>query len=70
MTVRDHLVEPITLRRGLTGAKPVAFNRWVLDLLGYVKGDEVVDLFPGTGGMGAVVDAAIGDVGLFEMEAF
>ena len=50
---RDHLSEPITLRRGLTGAKPARFNRWVLDLLGYVDGDEVVDLFPGTAGMEA-----------------
>jgi hypothetical protein len=49
---RDFLIEPITLRRGLTGAKPDEFNRWVLDLLGYVDGDEVEDLFPGTAGMG------------------
>jgi hypothetical protein len=48
---RDHLSEGITLQRGLTGAKPARFNRWVLDLLGYVDGDEFIDLFPGTGGM-------------------
>ena len=36
---------------GFIGAKPQAFNRWVSDLLGYVDGDELVDLFPGTGGM-------------------
>jgi hypothetical protein len=52
---RDHLAEPITLQRGLTGAKPARFNRWVLDLLGYMPGDEVTDLFPGTGSMGAAV---------------
>lgn len=52
---RDHLAEPITLQRGLTGAKPDRFNRWVLDLLGYVDGDEMTDLFPGTGGMGRVL---------------
>ena len=50
---RDHLSEPITLKKGLTGAKPARFNRWILDLLGYVDGDEVHDLFPGTGGMAA-----------------
>jgi hypothetical protein len=49
---RDHLAEPITLRRGLTGAKPERFCRWVLDLLGWVPGE---DLFPGTGVMGRVV---------------
>lgn len=36
---RDHLAEPITLRKGLTGAKPERFCRWVADLLGYVEGD-------------------------------
>jgi len=48
---RDHLAAPITMRRGLTGAKPDRFNRWILDLLGYVEGDAVDDLFPGTNGM-------------------
>jgi len=48
---RDHFAESITLKRGLTGAKPERFNRWILDLLGYVEGDHLVDLFPGTGGM-------------------
>ena len=52
---RDHLAEPIALRKGLTGAKPDRFCRWVLDLLGYCQGDEVDDLFPGTGVMGRVV---------------
>jgi hypothetical protein len=51
---RDYLAEPITLQRGLTGAKPARFCRWVLDLLGYVDGDTVDDLFPGTGVMGLV----------------
>ena len=52
---RDHLAEPITLRKGLTGAKPQRFCRWTLDLMGYVQGDEVDDLYPGTGIMGRVV---------------
>ncbi len=49
---RDHLSEPIQLRAGLTGAKPARFCRWILDLLGYVEGDEMTDLFPGTNAMG------------------
>jgi hypothetical protein len=49
---RDHLAEPITLKKGLTGAKPERFCRWIADLLGYVQGDELVDLYPGTGIMG------------------
>ena len=56
---RDHLTtdepealrESITMRRGLTGTKPAAFNVWVLKLLGYIPGDQLVDLFPGTNGM-------------------
>ncbi len=35
----------------LRGSKPKAFNRWVLALLGYEPGDDVTDLFPGTGGL-------------------
>jgi hypothetical protein len=48
------LAEPITLKKGLTGAKPEAFCAWVLDLLNVQAGDEVADLFPGTGVMGRI----------------
>jgi len=49
---RDHLSEPIQLKAGLTGAKPQRFNRWVLDMLGFIDGiDTLDDLFPGTAGM-------------------
>lgn len=72
-TVRDRFSKEITLKRGLTGAKPEAFCRWVLELLGYVTGDEVDDLFPGTGIMGRVVDglASLGHdaLPLFGVEA-
>lgn len=50
-TVRDFCSANITMQKGLPGAKPLEFNRWVLGLLGAKPGDEVVDLFPGTGGM-------------------
>jgi len=53
-TVRDWLAESITLRRGLTGAKPERFCRWILSVLNAQPGDEVVDIFPGTGVMGRV----------------
>jgi hypothetical protein len=33
------------------GSKPPRFCRWVLDLLGYIDGDTVDDLFPGKGVM-------------------
>ena len=34
------------------GAKPAEFAWWLFDLLGALPGDELVDLFPGSGGVG------------------
>lgn len=51
-TVRDWFSEPITLRRGLTGAKPSRVIHWILEMLGAIPEDEVVDLFPGSGAVG------------------
>jgi hypothetical protein len=48
-TVRDWLAAPATTRRGLPGAKPDAFCIWLFQVLGAQPGDELVDLFPGTG---------------------
>jgi hypothetical protein len=60
-TPKDFVVEPITLKKGLTGAKPARVCAWVLDLLGAVAEDDVVDLFPGTGAMGrAFAERAMG----------
>jgi hypothetical protein len=53
-TPKDFIVEPITLQKGLVGAKPEKVCRWILDLLNVQPGDEVVDLYPGTGAMGRV----------------
>jgi hypothetical protein len=52
-TIRDWVAAPITLRRGLAGAKPEAFCFWLFDLLGMDESDELVDLFPGTGAVSA-----------------
>ena len=49
--VRDYWIGKATQQRGLPGAKPDGFNRWILHLLGYSQGDEMRDLFPGAGGM-------------------
>jgi hypothetical protein len=54
VTPKDFIVEPITLRKGLTGAKPDRVCHWILDLLGFQADDSCVDLFPGTGIMGSV----------------
>lgn len=53
-TPKDYFAGPITLQKGLTGAKSEKFCLWVLDLLNAQAGDEIVDLFPGTGIMGRV----------------
>ena len=53
---RDALVENPTRAVGFIGAKPQRFNRWIADLLGYVDGDTLDDLYPGTGGMGHELD--------------
>ena len=54
-TPKDFIVEPITLRKGLTGAKPEKVCLWILDLLNFIPGDICDDLFPGTGIMGLCV---------------
>lgn len=51
-TVRDWIDCNITLRKGLTGAKPPGFCEWLFDVLNLQDGDELVDLFPGTGVVG------------------
>jgi len=48
-TVRDWVSEVITLRKGLTGAKPVSFCWWLFDVLNLQPTDTFVDIFPGTG---------------------
>jgi hypothetical protein len=46
---RDWIQASITLKRGLTGAKPEAVCHWAFELLGARPDDELHDLFPGTG---------------------
>lgn len=59
-TTRDWLACSITLKRGLAGAKPRDFCRWVFDLLGADDGDTLDDLFPGTGAVSAAWSEWIG----------
>lgn len=48
-TWRDFIVEPITLKRGLTGAKPEKVCFWIFEGLNLEDGDEFRDQFPGSG---------------------
>jgi len=49
----------------VVGAKPAVFCRWVFELLGAEPGDELVDLFPGSGGVARAWElyASLGDDG-------
>ena len=48
-TVRDWVSANITLKRGLSGAKPDPVCWWLFDALGMTPEDELVDIFPGSG---------------------
>ena len=48
-TARDWVSANITLKKGLTGAKPEDFSMALFEWLNIREGDEFVDLFPGTG---------------------
>lgn len=54
-TIKDHVIESIALKKGLTGAKPVRFCNWILAALNFKPGDTLDDIFPGTGIMGECV---------------
>ncbi len=49
LVMRDWVECSITLKRGLTGAKPEAVCHWGFEMLGARPEDELIDLFPGTG---------------------
>lgn len=56
VTPKDHvLADPdatranIVLRKGFTGAKPEGFCFWLFNLMGLTRGDELVDIFSGSG---------------------
>jgi hypothetical protein len=48
IVMRDWVECPITLKRGLTGAKPEKVCHWAFEMLGAEPTDELFDLYPGT----------------------
>jgi hypothetical protein len=48
-TVRDWVSANITLKRGVSGAKPDAFCLWLFEVLDLRPDDEFCDVFPGSG---------------------
>jgi hypothetical protein len=57
MVMRDWIDEPITMRRGLTGAKPERVCHWAFEMMGAHRDDELVDLFPGSGAVSHAWDS-------------
>ena len=53
LVMRDWVECSITLKRGLTGAKPEAVCHWAFEMVGARPEDELCDLFPGTGAVSA-----------------
>ncbi len=47
--MRDWVAQPITLKKGLTGAKPPEVLWWLFDAINMTPKDSLADLFPGTG---------------------
>jgi hypothetical protein len=52
LVMRDWIECSITLKRGLTGAKPEAVCHWAFEMVGARPNDDLSDLFPGTGAVG------------------
>ena len=50
-TIRDYVAANITLKKGLTGAKPEQFSYWIFRVLNMMPQDEFIDMFSGTGGV-------------------
>lgn len=56
-TVRDWVSANITMKRGLSGAKPQGFCFWLFEVLNLEPGDEFVDLYPGSGAVTRALEA-------------
>ena len=52
LVMRDWVECSITLKRGLTGAKPEKVCHWAFEMVGARPEDELIDLYPGTGAVG------------------
>ena len=66
--LRDFISCPMTMKRGLVGAKPEAVCWWAFELVGLRPEDELVDVFPGSGAVTRAWDSwrvAVHRLGLF-----
>jgi len=53
LVMRDWIDCPITMKRGLTGAKPEKVCHWAFEMVAARPDDDFVDLFPGSGAVSA-----------------
>jgi hypothetical protein len=53
LVMRDWIECPITMKRGLTGAKPEAVCHWAFEMVAARPDDFLDDMFPGTGAVEA-----------------
>jgi hypothetical protein len=58
---RDFLLESPPMKQRVPGEKPTRFGWWVFSLLGAMPGDEMHDLFPGSGAITEAWDAWCGE---------
>lgn len=49
VVMRDWVSQSITMKKGLTGAKPPPVVRWAFEMVGAQPTDTLRDLYPGTG---------------------
>jgi hypothetical protein len=52
VVMRDWFSYSITMKKGLTGAKPPPLIEWAFEVVGAQPYDDLVDLYPGTGIVG------------------
>ena len=64
--VRDWIEANATRQRGVPGAKPERFCRWILNLLNAQKDDQIDDLFPGSGAVSMEIDRWKNESSLWE----
>jgi hypothetical protein len=62
-TIRDWLSASIAMRTGCPGAKPPEFCAWLFEVLNLQPGDELVDVFPGSGAVSRAWEEFCGSLG-------
>ena len=54
-TIRDWCAVNMAMKKGFPTAKPAGLVRWLLQVLNARRDDEIIDIFPGSGGVGEAI---------------